>query len=194
MIISIIGGSGSGKDTQAAYIAEDYGIKHISMGEIMRQAKKDGDELAIEAMRIADQGKWVPDQITSQILENYVVEHCPNGFVITGYPRPVEQIESFDRIAEALGLNIAAVIHIEVPDAVLLERMQRQAAETSGDRDDTDPEIMQARLRSYHNSIDPLVREYRNRGLLIEVDGTPSRESVRRGISRQLQMKLGDAR
>lgn len=192
MIISIIGGSGSGKDTQAAFIAEDYNLPHLSMGEIMRQAKKDGDPLAIEAMRIADQGNWVPDRITSQILENYVAEHCPDGFVITGYPRPVEQLDSFDRIADTLGVDIAAVVHIEVPDTVLIERMMRQAAETTGHRDDTDPEIMQARLKSYHDTINPLVREYRRRGLLIEVDGTPSREAVRREIAKQLKQKLGD--
>lgn len=194
MIISVIGGSGSGKDTQAGYISERFGVPNISMGNILREEKRKGNPLAVQAMEIADQGKWVPDQITSQILEDFVVANCPDGFVITGYPRPVEQIQSLDRIAAALNQEVAAIVHIHVPDEVLMDRMRKQAAEAAKSDDvraDTAEEIMRARLKSYHDTINPLLEEYKGRGILVDIDGTPSIEEVKHDILTQLEELIG---
>jgi adenylate kinase len=186
MIISIIGGSGSGKDTQASFISERYNTPHISMGEILRDGERKGDPLAVKAMEIANEGKWVPDEITSEILAAYVRVNCPEGFIITGYPRPEEQIKSFDRIAETLNQEITAVVHIRVPEEVMMARMRKQAEDYGEEREDTTEEAMRTRIKSYQETINPLIREYSDRGILIDVDGTPSIQKVKESIFKEL--------
>ncbi len=180
VVFSIIGGSGSGKDTQAGLLSKHYDIPHLSMGGIMREQEKAGNPLALEAVRILNKGVWVPDEITSSILEDYVKRNAPDGFIITGYPRPPEQCISLERITNDMGLEVKAVIHIEVPDEILLERMHRQMSEESigGSRGDMTEEAMHNRLKSYHDTIKPIIEFYSERDLLLNVDGTPTVEEV----------------
>jgi adenylate kinase len=192
MVISIIGGSGSGKDTQAAFISGKYNIPHLSMGNILREAERARNPLALEAQKYYDQGKWVPDEITSKLLQDYIEAASLKGFVITGYPRFIEQTTSFDRILRELNMPLTAVLHIEVPDEVLLQRMHAQVAEAvkKGDeRGDTTEEAIQQRLKSYKDTIDPILAEYLKRGILTNIDGTPSREEVRDAIFVELDKK-----
>lgn len=189
MVISIIGGSGSGKDTQAAFISEKYNLPHLSMGNIFREEERKGNPLAIEGQKIANEGKWVPDEITSKLLQDHVKENAPGGFVITGYPRFLEQCNSFDRILKELGLDLTVVIHIEVTEEILLERMrvQVQEAEARGDkRGDTSEDAMRQRLKSYYETVDPVLAEYLKRGKLVNVDGSPTREEIRDVIFAEL--------
>lgn len=183
-VISIIGGSGSGKDTQATLLSKKLGIPHLSMGAILREEKAKGNPLAVAAAAYSEKGLWVPDTLTSQILEDYVKVNAKGGFIITGYPRPVEQRLSFDRIIKELGLHLLAVVHIHVPDEILLERMKKQRDDQAlGDqRVDMNDEAIAARLKSYHDTIGPILDWYRERGVLLDVDGTPSREQVHEGI------------
>jgi adenylate kinase len=185
-IISIIGGSGSGKDTQAKLLSEKVGLKHLSMGEIFRSEEKLGNPLVAEAATYYNRGKWAPDRITTGVLRAYVIRNAPEGFIITGYPRPPEQCVSLANLAEELKLNVKAVVHIEVADDVLLARMHSQAAEAGSERADTTDELMRERLKSYHETIKPVLEYYRERDLLINIDGSPSVEIVHNYILAEL--------
>ncbi len=181
-IISIIGGSGSGKDTQAKLLSEKIGLKHLSMGEIFRAEEKLGNPLVAEAATYYNRGKWAPDRITTGVLRAYVMRNAPEGFIITGYPRPPEQCVSMEKLAQELGLKIAAVVHIEVADDILLARMHSQADEAGSDRADTTDELMRERLKSYHDTIKPVLEYYRERDLLVNIDGSPSVAEVHQNI------------
>jgi adenylate kinase len=190
MVITIIGGPGSGKDTQAEFISKKYNIPHVSTGQIFREESRKGDALAKKAIKIANQGDWVPDEIASAVLQKYLEKHCTKGFVLTGYPRPVEQIRSLDRILREMKLDLTAVLHIEVPDEVLAGRMKTQiedSAKAGDERSDTSDEAMKKRLQAYHETIRPLLNEYFHRGQLINIDGTPSIEEVRESIFSELE-------
>jgi adenylate kinase len=193
MVFSIIGGSGSGKDTQAAFLAEKYNIPHISMGQIMRDGERAGHPLAIEAQKFANMGRWVPDEITSALLQEFLEKNAKEGFVLTGYPRPVEQIRSFDRILHEMGLKLTAVIHIDVADEVLLARMRKQVEDmkkTGDTRSDVSEDAMLGRLKAYHETIEPLLAEYIQRNILINIDGAPSIEEVRDSLFKAVEERV----
>jgi adenylate kinase len=181
VVISIIGGSGSGKDTQATKLSQHFDIPHLSMGAILREQDRLGNPLAQKAVEILNEGNWVPDEITSKILEDYVMEHAQRGFIITGYPRPPEQRKSFAKILEKMQLKLGAVVHIRVPDEILLDRMHKQLKEqheTTDKRGDTSDTAMLQRLKSYHDTINPILDHYREEGVLLDIDGTPTIDEV----------------
>jgi len=193
MVISVIGGSGSGKDTQAELLSQKFETRHISSGYIFREGEKQGNPLAIEAQKMANQGKWVTDNITSKLVLEYVQKNCPTGFIITGYPRYLEQAHTFDEIVKTLNISLTCVIHISVSDKILIERMKLQRAESlsRGDvRGDTSDEVIIQRLKSYHETINPLLTEYTTRNLLIDIDGSLPKEVVFSNILSSLS-KLG---
>lgn len=187
MIISIIGPSGSGKDTQARFIAESYNIPNISTGKLMRDEIESESELGKEIDSIIGEGKWLPDDMTLNLLMKRLEQPDINkGFILNGYPRTYAQIAQLDNISKQINQKLGGVIHFELEDDEIIRRMRKQA-EVDTERTDLDEDAIRSRLQFYKATIHPIVEEYRSRGILINIDASPSIERVRQEIALQLK-------
>ena len=198
MKIIMLGAPGAGKGTQAKMIAKEYGIPHISTGDIFRANIKEGTELGKEAKTYMDAGQLVPDELTVKILLDRVAkDDCKNGYVLDGFPRTIPQAEVLDEALTKLGDKIDFAIDVDVPDENIVRRMGgRRACVTCGAtyhiehvppktegicdtcgselilRDDDKPETVSNRLKVYHDQTQPLIDFYTKKGVLKSVDGT----------------------
>ena len=208
MKIVMLGAPGAGKGTQADKIAEKYNIPHISTGDIFRSNIKAGTELGKKAKSFIDQGLLVPDEVTIGMLLDRIHEaDCENGYILDGFPRTIPQAESLTAALEENGEAIDFALDVEVPDANIVNRMAgRRACLKCGAtyhtefaapkkegicdncgaelilRDDDKPETVQKRLGVYHEQTQPLIDYYTKKGILKEVDGTLSMETVFKNI------------
>ncbi|MCL5677376.1 MAG: adenylate kinase [Firmicutes bacterium] len=173
MHIILLGPQGSGKGTQADILVKRYGIPHIATGDILRAAMKDGTPLGRQAKVYVDRGELVPDEIMIGIVRERVAQpDCESGFILDGFPRTIPQADAFGEVLRQHGISLEAVILLEVPRDVLLERMAgRQRA-------DDNPEAIRTRLEAYDRQTTPLVDYYGERNLLASVDGLGSPEEV----------------
>jgi adenylate kinase len=167
MRLILLGAPGSGKGTQAAALADHFGVPHISSGELLRRHGATGTQLGREVASFLERGELAPDRLVVAVVED-ALSHTDRGYVLEGFPRTVPQA----RDAEARhGMRFAdAVVSLEVPDDVARRRLVGRMA--GGRADDRDPEVIQRRLRRFHADTEALVDHYRARGLLVTVDAT----------------------
>ena len=129
MKIVMLGAPGAGKGTQADKIADQYGLPHISTGDIFRKNIKEGTELGKEAKGYMDAGKLVPDELTVRMLLDRVSkDDCSKGYILDGFPRTIPQAEALDSELKRLGENIDFAIDVEVPDQNIINRMSGRRA------------------------------------------------------------------
>ena len=187
-----MGAPGAGKGTQAELIAARENIPAISTGQILRDAMKAGTELGNIAKSYVESGGLVPDEIVIGIVRDYLVsDACKNGFILDGFPRSIAQAKAL----EDMGVKIDAVLSIEVDDARIVKRMSgRRVCECGASyhvdynppavadvcdkcgkalyiRKDDKAETVINRLETYHSQTEPLLDFYRERGLLVAVEG-----------------------
>ena len=143
MRVVLLGGPGAGKGTQAAYIAERYGIPQISTGDMLRAAIRSGSAMGAEVKVLMDAGRLVPDEtIVELVAERVAAADCANGYLLDGFPRTIPQAEAM----RERGIRIDAVIEITVPDDDIIERMSgRRVHPGSG--------------RTYHVRFNPPARD-----------------------------------
>ena len=189
MKLIMFGPPGAGKGTQADILGRRYGIKKISTGDALREVIRSGSELGEQVKDLMDQGKFVPDEIVTEIIRDRVSSpDCANGFILDGFPRNLAQAEAL----VDMGIKVNKALLIDVPDEVLVDRVQgRVMCDKCGGhleaRSDDRPETVQARLKVYHELTDPVVDFYRNRGVLSEIDGTTSIENTTAEILKILE-------
>lgn len=165
-----MGPPGAGKGTQARFVAERYGIPAISTGDIFRANVSEGTELGVKAKQYMDAGEYVPDEVTNQMVRNRIDEDdAAAGFLLDGYPRTLAQVEELDGMIAHTGHKLDAVVVLTVDDEELIARLL-QRARIEGRADDTE-EVIRRRQEIYNEETAPLIDVYRDRGLLIEVDG-----------------------
>ena len=124
MKIVMLGAPGAGKGTQAKMIAEEYGIPHVSTGDIFRANVSKGTQLGVEAKKYMDQGLLVPDELTVKILLDRVAkEDCAGGYVLDGFPRTIPQAQVLDEALDKLGEKLDYAIDVDVPDENIVRRM-----------------------------------------------------------------------
>ena len=129
MKIIMLGAPGAGKGTQAKMIAQEYGIPHVSTGDIFRANIKNGTELGKEAKQYMDQGLLVPDELTVKILLDRVAQpDCESGYVLDGFPRTIPQAQVLDEALEKLGEKIDYAVDVDVPDENIVKRMSGRRA------------------------------------------------------------------
>lgn len=208
MRMILVGPPGAGKGTQAARLIETYKITHISSGDMLRAAVKEGTPLGLEADGYMKAGKLVPDEVViGMILERIAKADCANGFMLDGFPRTRPQAEALDQAMVTAGVSLDAVVLIEVPDQLLEERAvgRRTHAKTGriyhltydpppadiGDADlvhrkDDTVEAVTTRIQKYHSETAPIVPFYDAKGILKHVDGVGSVDEVTARIRKVL--------
>ena len=166
MNLLLLGPQGSGKGTQAKRIAAEYGIPHVSTGDMFRMAIAADTDLGREVEPILASGSLVPDELTVAIIEARLAEDdAQDGFVLDGFPRTLVQAEALDPLLSAIGRDLDAVLFFDVPDGVARERALGRSHE-EGRPDDT-PDVIDRRLAIYHADTEPVVERYRTTGKLV---------------------------
>ena len=177
MRMILMGPPGAGKGTQAKYVAAKFGIPAISTGDIFRANVSHGTPLGVEAKRYMDAGEYVPDEVTNRMVRNRIDEDdAAPGFLLDGYPRTLAQVEELDGMIRFTGHKLDAVVVLTVDQDELVGRLL-QRAKTEGRADDTE-DVIRRRQEVYADQTEPLIDVYRDRGLLIEVDGLGEIEEV----------------
>lgn len=183
MRLLIMGPPGAGKGTQAATIADRYGIPAISTGDIFRANVAEETSLGLQVKAILDAGDYVPDDITDAIVADRLQQaDARNGFLLDGYPRTTAQVGALDEMLG--GDKLDAVISLAVETEAVVQRLLKRG-EQEGRSDDTE-EAIRVRQQVYVEQTQPLIDLYRERGLLIEVDGLGSVADVADRISDSL--------
>lgn len=213
MRIVLLGPPGAGKGTQAKKIADKFGIPHISTGDILRKAIADKTPLGKQAAVYLEKGLLVPDDLVISMVKSRLdMQDCINGFLFDGFPRTVKQAESLDEYMQEKGIQLDIVLNIEVKQDTLIERFTgRRVCEQCGAtynikssppkepglcdkcggrliiRDDDKPETVKKRLEIYETSTAPLIGYYKEKNLLINIDGSGSIDDVFEDILERLK-------
>jgi adenylate kinase len=187
MRVIMMGPPGAGKGTQATFVAEHFGIPAISTGDIFRANVAEGTPLGVEAKRYMDAGEYVPDEITNKMVRNRIDDpDAEPGFLLDGYPRTLAQVEELDGMIEFTGHRLDAVVVLAVDDEEIVQRLL-QRAEVEGRADDTE-DVIRRRQEVYREQTEPLIEVYRERGILLEVDGIGEVDQVTKRIFEALDV------
>ena len=177
MRLLIMGPPGAGKGTQAQRVAEHYEIPAISTGDIFRAMKTSDTPLARQLRAIMDSGDYVSDEITNAIVAERLTEiDCAAGFLLDGYPRTLQQVEALDDFLASSGQSLDGVISLLADLDEVVDRLLKRA-EIEGRSDDT-AETIRRRQAIFARETEPLLEVYRDRGLLVEVDGLGAIDEV----------------
>ncbi|MBC7760490.1 adenylate kinase [Glaciihabitans sp. GrIS 2.15] len=184
----ILGPPGAGKGTQSARLLETYSIPAIATGDIFRQNIKDETPLGVEVKAIVDAGDYVPDSLTNALVKSRLEEQdAVDGFLLDGYPRTLEQVSYLDGLLEAKSRSLDAVIQLVADQEEVVARLRKRAI-AQGRTDDTE-EAIRHRQQVYSRETTPLIAVYRDRDLLIEVDGLGEIDDVSSRISEALSSR-----
>ena len=200
MNLLIMGLPGAGKGTQAAKIVEEFGVAHISTGDMFRAAMANQTEMGTLAKSFIDKGELVPDEVTNGIVKERLAQDDikEKGFLLDGFPRTIEQAHSLDQILVDLCLELDGVINIEVDPSCLLERLSgriihRETGETYHkvfnppadykeedyyQREDDKPETVKRRLDVNIAQGEPIIAHYRELGLVSDIQGNQDIDDV----------------
>jgi len=170
--IVLFGPPGSGKGTQAQNLIEKFNLKQISTGDLFRYNMKNGTELGKLAKSYIDKGELVPDQVTTDMLIDEVKKPTDtSGFIFDGYPRTANQTEALEKIVkEILNGEISVCLSLIVNDEILVERLLKRG-ETSGRTDDSNEEIIRARIKEYYTKTAEVAELYKQQGKYVEING-----------------------
>jgi adenylate kinase len=181
----VLGPQGAGKGTQAKRIAAEYGIPHVSTGDMFREAIAAKTQLGQQVESILAKGELVPDEVTiAMIRARLSEEDARGGFVLDGFPRNLSQADALDGVLAELG-GLDAVLFFDLSDEVGTERMLKRAAEEN--RGDDTPEVIARRLAIYHADTEPVVEHYRATGKLVPLHADRAIEDVWAEIQEALE-------
>lgn len=210
--VVLLGPPGAGKGTQAKLLQEQFGACQISTGDILRQAVAQKTQLGLEAAQYIQRGALVPDGvIVNLVAERLKQDDCAKGFILDGFPRTIPQADGLDAILKRMNLSLNGVLSVQVPKAVIIERLAgRRTCRSCGalyhvvfdppqnpaacdrcggelfQRDDDREDTVAHRLRVYQEQTAPLIEYYRERGLLREIDGVGTVDEIRDRVARAL--------
>jgi adenylate kinase len=186
MRLILMGPPGAGKGTQAKIISNHYGIPAISTGDIFRANVAGKTELGVEAQRYMDAGEYVPDEVTNAMVRDRLAEgDAQDGFLLDGYPRTLAQVEELDGMLEERGGSLDAAVALTADLDELVARLL-QRARVEGRSDDTE-EVIRRRQEIYEEQTAPLIAVYRDRGMLVDVDGMGEIDEVTGRILAELE-------
>ncbi len=203
--IILLGAPGAGKGTQAALIAREYSVPHISTGDILRRNMKEGTPLGLKAKSFIESGGLVPDEVVIGLVENRLKEDdCTGGYILDGFPRTIAQAEALDKVA-----CIDLAINIDVPFETIIERLGGRRVCVCGEtyhtstlngsnvckvcgkelfiRDDDKPETVKNRLKVYQEQTEPLIDYYRKQGKIVDIKAKGSIEDIFADVKKVLE-------
>lgn len=206
MKIVLLGGPGAGKGTQAQRLVAEYGVAHISTGDLLRAAIKNGTELGKQAKSYMDKGQLVPDELVVNLVkERLADDDAQKGFILDGFPRNTAQAVVLDSELKDMGLALDAAVLVDVdPDVIVKRLSSRRTCKNCGytapagvdvcprcgdemyQRDDDKPETIQRRLDVYQTQTAPLIEYYKGHGLLKTVNGEQTVDDVYKDMKEQL--------
>ena len=177
MRIVLLGAPGSGKGTQAALLVKDLEIPHISTGDLLRAAVKEGSELGLKAKAVMDRGELVSDDIMLGLIEERLSQpDVANGFILDGYPRNLAQAEALTVLLDRLDQPVEEALAIDVDVEMVVQRIAKRAAEEG--RSDDNEETVRNRMRIYAEQTEPVIGFYAEQGVLSRVLGVGSIDEV----------------
>ena len=195
-VVFVLGGPGAGKGTQSENLVRDYGFNHLSAGDLLRAEQvREGSEYGELIRHHIREGTIVPMEVTVALLSNAMAaileenssKTTPARFLIDGFPRQIDQAHFFEETVCVSKL----VLFLVCPEEVMLGRLLKRG-ETSG-RDDDNIESIRKRFRTFEQTSMPVVREFEEKGKVISVQATGSKEGVYERIQSELKAKGVDA-
>ena len=211
MRIVLLGAPGAGKGTQCKNIVAQYGLLHLSSGDILRQERAAGTELGKKAQSYMDSGALVPDEIIIEMMTEAIRKAPAAGFLLDGFPRTANQAVELAESLAGNEMKIDVVLNLQIDDNVVAKRMtgrrscpkcgavyhiERLKPKVEGrcDNDDTElvqrpddsPEVVANRLKTYHQQTEPLVDYYRNNGTVYDFDADRDPDEIRASIFEKL--------
>lgn len=201
----LLGAPGAGKGTQAAMIAEEFKVPHISTGDILRRNMKEGTPLGLKAKAFVESGGLVPDEVVIGLVEDRLSqEDCKNGYILDGFPRTIAQAEALDKVA-----RIDLAINIDVPFETIVSRLGGRRVCVCGEtyhvsmlngettckrcgkelfiRDDDKPETVKNRLKVYSDQTQPLIDYYRSQNKVVDIKANGTKEEIFADIKKVLE-------
>lgn len=191
MKLILLGPPGAGKGTQARRLEEQFGLRQLSTGDMLRAAVAAGTDLGLRAKDIMARGDLVPDDlVVSLLLERIKAPDCAKGFVLDGFPRTVAQAEALDRALQAQGVKIDRIIALKVDEKALFDRIDGRARDALAAglplRPDDNPETLKQRIRVYNEQTAPILPYYEKAGRLQWIDGMAAIDEVYRQLTQAL--------
>ncbi len=166
----LIGPPGAGKGTQAAKLAEHFGIPAISTGDIFRENVRNETELGKRAKEFMDRGDNVPDSLTNELVADRLAQpDCAPGFLLDGFPRTAAQVDALNGMLAEHNTALDSVVELVADVEVVVERLKKRALEQG--RSDDDESVVRHRLDVYAEQTAPLITLYNEQGVLVSVDG-----------------------
>jgi adenylate kinase len=211
MRIVLLGAPGAGKGTQCKRVVDQYGLLHLSSGDILRQERAQGTELGRKAQNYMDSGALVPDQIIVEMMTKAIRQAPVEGYVLDGFPRTVNQAIELDRSLTGDHEQIDVVMNLQVDDSVVIERITgRRSCPKCGavyhiqnlkpkvdgvcdndgteliQRPDDTPDVVANRLKTYYEQTEPVVDYYKRNRTVYEVDANGNADDISTFIFRKL--------
>ncbi|SDT53371.1 adenylate kinase [Mucilaginibacter mallensis] len=174
----LFGPPGAGKGTQSQKLIEKYGLIHLSTGDLLRGEISQGTPLGLEAKKLMDHGKLVPDEVVIGMISNKLdANKDGKGFIFDGFPRTVAQAEALDVLLETKSSLISGMIALEVDDDELERRLLLRGKD-SGRPDDANPEIIRKRIHEYNDKTAPVAGFYKQQDKFNSINGIGSVDEI----------------
>ena len=192
--IVLFGAPGSGKGTQSAKLIDQFGLFHISTGEVLRDHIARGTELGKIADTYISKGHLIPDDLIIELIEDVIDNEAKDskGVVYDGFPRTIPQAEALKALLEKRGHKVDAVIGLEVPEEELVERLLLRGKDSG--RADDNLEVIKQRLDVYHNQTHPLREFYLNEGSYLPIKGSGNVDEIFNDIAEGVEKATGEIR
>ena len=186
----LFGPPGSGKGTQSDKIVEEYGLVHLSTGNLLRQEIKDKTPLGLEAKAFIDKGQLVPDEVVIGMVDSYFDAHKDaRGFLFDGFPRTIPQAKALDKLLELKKTAITQVLMLEVDEEELIKRLVHRG-KTSGRSDDADENVQRKRQEVYRKETLPVAEYYSREKKLKQINGMGTIGEIFERLSASIEKKI----
>lgn len=207
MRIVLLGVPGAGKGTQCKNLVAQYGLLHLSSGDILRRHRANGTKLGEKARSYMDSGTLVPDEIIIEMMTEEIKQAPDGGFILDGFPRTVNQAVELQKALAGTGRNIDAVLNLKIDDRIVVERLTgRRSCPQCGavyhienlkpkvqgvcdhdgtelvQRPDDSPDVVANRLETYYRQTEPLVEYYKNNGTVFDFDASRDPDEVKASV------------